>query len=195
MERRLKRPLAITLAAIIVIVGSFVAFRFLGASQVPKEFKDARAEGGVISERIVQNAQSVAQSLNDVSTLENQKKYDEENAKIEELRGQNQSMKDDAIALSNQMQIMLKYIPDIRSEKARTVAFQAVNNELALIADLLSYGDYMEKLFAVIQDHTLKNRSAQIQGWLHEINNEVQQINDINTKAQEAFSEFDSITK
>lgn len=195
MKPRLNRPWAITLTTLIVVVGSFVAFRFLGATQVPKEFKDARDEGGVISERIVQKAQSVAQSLGEVNSLESARKYDEENAKIEELRKQNQSMKEDALALSNQMEAMLKVIPDIRSEKARAVAFQAVNSELAVIADLLSYGDYMEKLFAVLQNHTLKNRSAQIAGWIHEINKEVQAINDMNTKAREAFARFDNVTK
>jgi hypothetical protein len=195
MKPRLNRPLAVTLTAVIIVGGSFAAFRLLGASQVPKEFQDARSEGGLISERIVENAQGVAQSLDEVSALENQRKYNEENAKIEELRQKNQVMKNDALALSSQMEAMLKVIPDIRSEKARTVAFQAVNNELALIADLLSYGDYMEKLFGVLQDHSLKNRSAQIDGWIHEINNEVQAINDMNTKAREAFAQFDSITK
>lgn len=195
MKPGISRSVAITIGAFIILIGSFIAFRFLGASQVPQEFQDARDKGGVISERIVEKAQNVAKSLDEVSALENQRKYDEENAKIDELTKQNQAMKDDALALSNQMEIMLKTIPDIRSEKARTVAFQAVNNELSVIADLLSYGDYMEKLFAILRNHNLKNRSAQIEGWIHEINNEVQQINDMNTKAREAFAQFDSITK
>lgn len=195
MDARVRRPLAIGTAVIIVLAGSFVAFRFLGASQVPKEFRDARDEGGVISERIVENAKSVTESLNQVSSLEAQKQYGEEDAKINDLEKQNQAMKDDALALSKQMEIMLNIIPEIRSEKARDTAFQAVNSELAVITNLLSYGDFMERLFGVLRERTVKNRAAQIDGWLHEINNEVQQINDYNAKARDAFTQFDSITK
>jgi len=195
MEAKVRKSLSISIAAVIILAGSFVAFRFLGASQIPKEFRDARDEGGVISERIVENAKSVADSLNEVSSLEAQKKYDEEDAKISDLEKQNQAMKDDALALSKQMEIMLKTIPDIRSEKARNTAFQAVNYELAIITNLLSYGDFVERLFGVLRNRSLRNRQSQIDGWLHEINNEVQQINDYNTKARDAFAQFDSITK
>lgn len=186
----------ITLIALAVVIGlGFGGYEIVRGNRIPEAFREARERGGAISERISSNASNIAKQLEHLSELEKQKKFDEADALIEELSKQKDEIKKDAVDLSRELEVMTKAVQGIRNDEAREAALEAVNSELSVITHLLGYSDFLGKLFGVIQNRTARNRDTQILGWLHEINSEVNQINEFNDKARAAFQKFDSLTK
>lgn len=184
------------IAGLILIIGvGFGVYGIVAKDVVPKEFKEAREKGAYFSERIVEASASLAKDLERVNQLDKDKKYTEASALITELENKNIEIKETALELAGQLEIMTRAISDIDSPEARTVALDAVNNELSVITHLLRYYDSVGSLLGVLQDKFIRNKSSQAASWIEEVNSQVVEINKYNAQAQQAFEKFDSLVK
>lgn len=182
-------------AVAVIVAAGFGAYSIWGSDPVPDSFKAAREKGAFISEEIVQDSAAMIKDLERVNQLDKEKKYTEASALIDQLVKKNDEVRERALELAEQLEIMTKSLGEIRVEEARPVALEAINHELSVITHLLKYNEYVGRLFEVLLDRFVRNRSTQVSGWIEDINQEVAEINRYNSEAKKAFERFDSLVR
>jgi hypothetical protein len=188
------------LALAVIVTGGYIAGSKLGRSSdggVPDGFIDARGQGAVVAQDIVNLSNGVWAELGKINKLEEEGNYEGALTQTVERLKRTQEVKGKAIELSSQLERMTGALADIKSVGARQAALESITNRLALIGRLLSYSDYLGQLVnslnrrfsgQALQPNHIKNLIAQV-------NAEVTAINSFNTQAGLAMDRFDEILK
>jgi len=196
----MSRKIKIFLALVVIVVGGYVAGSRLGLSSsngATDDFKDARAQGAIVAQDIVNLSNGLQTDLERVNKLDSEGNYAEALTATVELLKRTQEVKTKALELSEQLERMTGALADIDSALARQAALESISNRLALIGRLLSYSDYLGQLFASLnlrfsgqqlQENHIKNLIAQV-------NAEVTAINNFNREASQAMDRFDTIVE
>ncbi len=196
----MSRKLKIFLILVVIVAGGYFAGSWLGLSSsngATDDFKDARAQGAVIAQDIVNLSNGLQVDLDRVNKLDSEGNYAEALTATVELLKRTQEVKTKALELSEQLERMTGGLADIKSPIARQAALESISNRLALIGRLLSYSDYLGQLFASLnlrfsgqplQENHIKNLIAQV-------NAEVTAINNFNREASQAMDRFDAIVE
>ena len=193
MSRRTK---IIAIFVIIVAIGSGAFAFFERQSGVPQEFTQARSQGAAIAANIVTISSQSTADLAKVNELDKQGNYTDALAMTTQLVTQSQQLRDQAIALSNQVSQMTQALSLVNSFEARQAALQGIASQLAIITQLVNYSNDLDKLLLVLQNH-FTNRAWQpndVQGLVNQINLDVTAINNFNSQATQAMAQFDTIT-
>ena len=108
----------------------------------------------------------------------------------------NQSLHDQAVSLSNQIEAMAKSLPDISLSDARQAALDAISSRLALVSELINYSGDLEHLLVTLQGHFTgaKITPGDVQTIVTQINTDVNAINNFNSQAQQSMVQFDTLT-
>lgn len=187
----------IIIAFVVILVGGIILTYLASVSSgVSSSFLEARMQGALIAQSIVDLSQNSSHSLEEINKLEKQGNYKDALKMTEELITQNKEVKEKALALSKEIETMTKSLETVSSEEARTAALESISNRLAMIARLISYSDSLAELL-----ETLKNRfsgvsygqTQKINQLVEQINAEVVSINSFDKNAQEAMDKFDAI--
>lgn len=163
---------------------------------IPPDFKEARSQGALISQNIVDISNEVTKDLVKLSELEKEQKVGEAIALAGQLIERSEQVKNQAQGLSVQLEKMTGALSEIEDPEARRYALEAITDRLALISRLISYSDYLSGLLT-----NLKNRLAGLpytnnsQILIDQINAEVTAINNFNRQASQAMESFDKITQ
>lgn len=186
---------------IFILAGFFVAgilvlslvFSFDGG--VPKEFNEARLQGALVAQTIVDLSGKSALDLESISRLERAGKYKEALLVVEEATKRSQEIRENAIKLSSELEKMTKALSDLDSFEARQAALESISNHLALVSRLINYSAYMGDLLKIIQNKLSGDwsRSGEIQNLLNQVNAEVIAINSFNNQASQSMERFDAI--
>ncbi|MEY4731620.1 MAG: hypothetical protein RL681_566 [Candidatus Parcubacteria bacterium] len=194
------RKIKIFLALVVIVAGGYIAGSRLGLSSsngATDDFKDARAQGAVMAQDIVNLSNGLQADLERVNKLESEQNYAEALTTTVELLKRTQDVKAKALELSKQLERMTGALAKIDSPLARQAALESISNRLALIGRLLSYSDYLSQLFTslnlrfsgqAIQPNQIKNIIAQV-------NAEVTAVNNFNREASQAMDRFDAIVE
>lgn len=194
----MSRKIKIFLALVLIVAGGYIAGSRLGLSSsngATDDFKDARTQGAVVAQDIVNLSNGLQADLERVNKLDSEGNYAEALTATVELLKRTQGVKAKALELSKQLERMTGGLADIRSPIARQAALESISNRLALIGRLLSYSDYLSQLFTslnvrfggqALQPNQIKNLIAQV-------NAEVTAINSFNREASQAMDRFDAI--
>ena len=195
----MSRKIKIFLALVVIVVAGYVAGGRLGfsANGVPVEFKDARGQGAIVAQDIVNVSNGLSGELEVINKLDEQGNHTEALMKTVELLRRTQEVKAKALDLSGELEKMTGGLASIKSAEARQAALESITNRLALIGRLLSYSDYLAQLTnslrvrfsgGSVQENHIKNLIAQI-------NAEVTAINNFNKQAGQAMDRFDAIVE
>jgi hypothetical protein len=194
----MSRKIKIFLALVVIVAGGYFAGSRLGLSSsngATDDFKNARAEGAVVAQDIVNLSNGLQADLERVNKLDSEGNYAEALTTTVELLKRTQEMKTKALELSRYLEQMTGALADIDSPLARQAALESISNRLALIGRLLSYSDYLGQLVnslnlrfsgQALQPNHIKNLIAQV-------NAEVTAINNFNREASQAMDRFDAI--
>lgn len=194
---KLSRKLRIFVALVIVVVVGYAAGSRLGfsANGIPAEFKDARTQGAIVAQDIVNISNGLSADLEKINMLDEQRNYAGALNLTVDLLKRNQEVKAKALELSTSLEKMTGGLATIKEPDARQAALESIASRLAIIGRLLSYNDYLNQLLgslnkrfsgSAIQPNTIKNLTAQI-------NAEVTAINNFNRQAGQAMDRFDEI--
>jgi hypothetical protein len=180
----------------LVVVGYLGARLGRLSEAVPPDFKEARSQGAVIAQDIVNISNSLNADLDRVNQYEKSRNIAEALNLTTELLGRSEEVKLRAQDLSVQLEKMTGALASIDSPEARALALESITDRLALISRLLSYSDYLSQLLSTLRDRFSGMRgSADVQQVITQINAEVTAINNFNRQASQAMDRFDEATK
>lgn len=190
------RRVKIFVLAGILVAGSLVISLVLSFDGgVPKEFSEARLQGAMIAQNIVELSSKSTLDLESIGRLEKAGDY---KGALEVVAGavkRSQEIRENALKLSNELERMTKSLSDLGSFEAQQSALEAISNHLALVSRLINYSAYMGDLLSIIQSKLSGDwsRSGQVQELLNQVNAEVTAINSFNNQANQAMERFDAI--
>lgn len=194
-QLKIKRKfvIAAVLGIGLALLGKFVIFN---SHVIPREFAEARLKSSAIAQSIVIFSNNSLKNLDEIARYDRQGNSTEALFLISKELIKNRETQESAIKLSAQLEAMAKSISRIKPSRARELATAAVTSEVALVSRLLSYNNYLTRLFEILQikfsqpylyDHS---RIAEL---IVKINEEARAINEFDQNFQQSISEFDKI--
>lgn len=168
---------------------------------VPQEFIDARIQGAIISQNIVNLSTQSVNDLEKINQLDNQGNFVEATNVAIKAIDESREIRSKAVELSNQVSKMTTALSGISSFEARQAALEAIASRLALISRLINYSDYLNQLLQALQMKFIGQRGLpagqagdhNVESIINQINFEVTAINNFNGQATQAMNRFDAI--
>ena len=190
-----RRTKLITAFIVIVILGYTVVKLTQGKGGVPQDFTDARLQGAIIAQNIVNLSNQSTNDLVQVNALDEKKDYASALTLTGNLVTRSQEIRDQAVALSNQVGAMTKALSGISDFSARQAALESISSRLALINQLINYSSDLSRLFEMLQGRFAGRGGTgpEVQGLVNQINTDVNAINNFNSQAGQAMDRFDTI--
>ena len=184
----------------VVAAGIVLAVRLLlfPADHVPAEFSEGRVRGAALAENIVVLSRKTLGRLDAIAEYDRNNRTAEALLLISQEVLESGTMREEAARLASQLERMARVLPEIKPERARQLATEAVSSEVALVSRLVTHNALLTELFDILK-MKLSDRSANVDGRVNElinnINSEAQAINQFNKRFIEALEEFDMIVE
>jgi len=179
----------------VVVVGYGLALFWQSQNRIPKAFTDARSQGAIIAQNIVNLSNQSTADLSKVNEYDAQGNYRAALDIATNALEKSQELRNQAVQLSNQVQAMTTALSGINSFEARQAALESISSRLALIAQLINYSGDLSNLFNALQSRFTGGgtTNAKIQALVNQINTDVNAINNFNAQANKSMSEFDRL--
>ena len=192
---RLSRGVKIGITLFVIVVGGYSLGRLGFSFGMPsKEFTDARLQGALIAQDIVNLSNQVGVDLETVHKLEEQKSFADALILTADLVKKSREVRQRAIELSMELEKMTRALTDITSTDARQAALESIASRMTLINRLINYSDYLSQLLTALQARFEGAKNAEeIATLINQINGEVTAINSFNQQAGQAMDRFDAI--
>lgn len=181
---------------VMVVGGGILTYLASVSGGVSSSFIEARMQGALISQSIVELSKESASSLEEINKLDRSGSYGKALEMTNQLIAQNREIKEKALALSRELETMTKSLDSISPESARTEALQAISSRLAMITRLVSYSDSLAQLLETLKlrfSGISYGQTQAINKLIAQINSEVVAINNFDQEAQKAMNNFDAI--
>jgi len=194
---RFSRAIKVVVAFVIVIVGGYLAARFTGkANGIPNAFSDARLQGALIAQNIVNLSSTSVYELQRINELDREQKYTEALHVAIQTAAKSKEIRDEAVKLSQELEKMTRALSDIRPDEARHAALESISNRLALITHLINYSAYLGELLEALRTRfSGAPLTEDVAVLVVRVNAEVTEINNFNARATEAMERFDAIIR
>lgn len=179
----------------LIAVGALTAWFSSEKSSVPKDFTNARQQGALIAQDIVDLSDQSTSDLSQVNDLDKSGNYTEALSLTTNIISKNQTLHDQAVSLSTQVETMAKSLPNISSSEAQQAALDAISSRLALVSELINYSGDLNKLLVTLQGHFTGTsiKPGDVQSIVDQINTDVNAINNFNNQAQQSMLQFDAL--
>ncbi|MBI3589643.1 MAG: hypothetical protein HY093_04515 [Candidatus Liptonbacteria bacterium] len=182
----------------LIILGTLVVtlVRSFGGG-VPQQFADARLQGALIAQAIVDLSNQSISDLETINKLDRQGSFSEALKMVGVEIQRSQEIRDQAIKLSAELEKMTRALSDLKSFEARQAALESISNHLALISRLVNYSGYLSRLLDVLRVHFEKSFSnrKEVDVLVKQINDEIIAINSFNDQANQAMKRFDDLVR
>ncbi len=191
------RKTKIILAFLAIVAGGYAIAQFTrGSGAVPQNFTDARLQGALIAQNIVNISNQSTEDLKRVNELDKQGDYTQALTLTTSLVAQSEEIRNQAIALSGQVGEMTKNLSNISNFNAQQAALESISNRLALINQLINYSGDLEQLLETLRSRftgASGSTDAKVTALVNQINTDVNAINNFNAQAGQAMDRFDAI--
>jgi len=195
--RNFSRRTKIILAfAGIMVVGYAVVQLTQGKSGVPQNFTDARLQGAIIAQNIVNLSNQSTADLVQVNAFDEKRDYASALALTTNLVTQSQDIRDQAVALSSQVGNMTNALSGISDFGAQQAALESISSRLAVVNQLINYSADLSRLEDALRGRfagTGTTTPAEIDALVNQVNTDVNAINNFNSQAGQAMDRFDGI--
>lgn len=194
----MSRRITLFVVFVAIVLGGYGASRLLSFSRsIPSEFQDARLRGALIAQNIVNLSNDSGKNLEKISELDRQGQFKEALAITADAAKQSAGIRDQAVALADEIGKMTKALSGIQSFEARQAALESIASRLALLNRLINYSSYLAELTEALQNRFtgVPGAAKQVAVLVNQINAEVKAINSFNGQAGQAMDRFDAIVK
>jgi len=196
MRKKLSKTAVFFLAFLVLVVAGFFASKFKSAAEVPPAFEQARMDGAVTAQDIVNLSNQLVTDLNEVNRMDSQGNTREALSLTVGLLQKSNDVRGLAVKLSDQLGKMTTALSGVKSTDARAAALESISDRLALINKLINYSDELAQLAEVLQHKFIGTYDARkVPALVSQINGEVTAINNFNRLAGAAMDKFDQIIK
>lgn len=180
----------------IVIGGYLLASLIRGSNSVPEEFFEARLQGALIAQKIVNLSNQSTEDLKTIGELNTQGRFTEALELTARIADQSREIRDQAIGLSREIEKMTTSLSLVTSIEAREAALESISGRLALISRLINYSGYLGQLLDALRNRfTGSVGNQRVADLITQINVEIEAINGFNDQATRAMEKFDAIIK
>ena len=190
-----RRTKIIVAFVVIIAVGYGIALYWQSRNGVPASFTAARLQGAIIAQTIVNNSNESTAELDAINKFDQEGDYTDALASTTDLINQSAGLRSEAVQLSAQVTQMTNDLPQIKSADAQQAALQSITVRLAVINELISYSNDLDKLLVVLQARFsgTPQQNGTVANIVSQINADVNLINTFNAQAGQAMDKFDSI--
>jgi hypothetical protein len=197
MSRFSRHTKAIAAFIIIIAAGYGLAIFWQSQNKVSGDFTSARLQGAIIAQTIVNSSNQSTDELAAISKYDREGDYTDALASTTDLINQSADLRSEAVQLSAQVEQMAKGVSSISSQPAQQAALESISNRLALITQLITYSNDLDRLLSVLHSRFTgtPESNGDVQAIVDQINADVNLINNFNTQAGQAMDRFDAIEK
>ncbi|MBI2592857.1 MAG: hypothetical protein HYW37_01695 [Candidatus Colwellbacteria bacterium] len=181
-----------------LVLGALFLLRVIGGfgdPVVPQEFLDARSRGAAIAEEIVALSKESGKNLELVSKEDEKGNYSKAYDLVLQELAANKKARGRALALSSELEIMAKKLPDIGKNQASAIGLQATVDASQIVQRLIDYNDHTYQLLRALNSRFSGEDSrkigAIIKSTIKIMNEEAEAINNLNEKYKNLMAEFD----
>jgi DNA repair ATPase RecN len=193
---KFSRRTKIVLAFIAVVaIGYAIVWYTQANGGVPVSFIDARTQGAIIAQNIVNLSNQSTDQLEQIDQLDQKGDYADALTLTTNLVSESQQIRTQAVDLSTQVGNMTQALSGINNFDAQQAALESISNRLALINELITYSGDLSNLLDTLQSRFsgTGGTNAKVQGLVNQINTDVNAINNFNSQAGQAMDRFDAI--
>lgn len=191
------RPVKVSAALLALIIGGYSLARLgMGSGSVSTQFTDARMQGALIAQDIVNLSNEMGTGLEQVHALDASHNFTEALNVTQGLVEKSREVRKKAVELSAQLEQQTTALESIASDDARAAALESITDRLALITRLINYSDSLADLLDALQARftgAAAWQNSQVTELIQKINSEVTAINHFNRQASQAMDRFDAI--
>lgn len=183
---------------IVVFLGVWaITSLFFQPINVPKDFIDARQKSINLAQTITRFSSDTLVDISRIAQLDQAGRTGEALNLVAKGLENNKKAREEAIKLSTTLEVMAKNLPEISPYRARDLTAEALGYEVTLINHLITYNDYLNQLFQVLQEKFEGKNvkvESQIENWIKKINEAGEAINVLNKKYNDTMIKFDKLT-
>ena len=192
LSRRTKIIIAFV---VVIIVGYGLVLFWQKQNQVPTAFVNARSQGAIIAQNIVTVSNQSTATLQQVNQDDVSGDYKDALTLVSGMITQSEDLRNQAVQLSNQIQLMTESLSSINSFEEQQAALEAISSHLALINQLINYSGDLSNLLDTLQAHFegTPSNGQNIPALVNQINTDVAAINNFNNQATQAMQQFDKL--
>jgi hypothetical protein len=194
-----RRTTIIIVFVVVIALGYGLTLFWQSENQVPVAFVNARAQGATIAQNIVTISNQSDATLAQVNADDAKGDYKDALTLVSGMITQSEDLRNQAVQLSNQIQIMTQALSGISSIDEQQAALEAISSHLALINQLINYSGDLGNLLTALQAHfsgvPATGVAQNIPAMVNQINTDVAAINNFNNQATQAMAQFDTLTK
>ena len=182
---------------IIIVAGYGIATYWQGRNRIPASFTNARNQGALIAQAIVSTSNSSTAALAQIDQYDKEGNYSQALTLTQGLVSQSQTLRNQAIDLSNQIAAMTQSLSGVKDFAAQQDALEAISSHLALINGLVNYSGDLGKLLDTLQARFRgqPGTNQEVTTLVAQINIDINAINNFNNQATQAMAAFDKIEK
>ena len=197
MSKFSRRTKALAAFVIVIVVGYGIALYWESQNAVPPDFTAARLQSAIIAQAIVNNSNQSTATLQTINQDDQKGDYTDALVLTNGLISQSQDMRNQAVALSNQIENMTRSLSGVKDFGAQQAALEAISSRLAVINQLVTYSGDLGNLLDTLQSRFTgtAGTNTQVEAEVNQINTDVNAINNFNAQAGQAMDKFDSIEK
>lgn len=181
----------------VVLIGGGYAFAayWQGRNNVPAAFTTARNQGAIIAQNIVSTSNGSTATLEKIDQYDQEGDYADALKLTQGLVSQSQTLRNQAIDLSNQIEAMTESLSGVKDFTAQQDALEAISSHLALINQLVNYSGDLGKLLDTLQARFggQPGTATEVTNEVTQINTDINAINNFNNQAEQAMTAFDKI--
>lgn len=184
----------ILIFAVVIAAGYAFAVYWQGRNRIPAAFATARNQGAIIAQNIVSTSDSSTATLEKIDQYDKEGDYTDALSLTRGLVSQSQTLRTQAIDLSDQIEAMTQSLSSVKDFGAQQDALEAISSHLALINQLVNYSGDLGKLLDTLQARFSgeAGTNSEVTNEVAQINTDINAINNFNHQAEQALAAFDA---
>ncbi len=197
MPKFSRKTTLVAVFVIAIVAGYGIAAYWQGKNHIPASFTNARSQGALIAQAIVSTSNSSTAQLAEIDQYDKEGNYSQALTLTQGLVSQSQTLRGQAIDLSNQIATMTQSLSGVKNFTAQQDALEAISSHLALINELVNYSGDLGKLLDTLQARFKgqQGTTQEVTTLVTQINTDINAINNFNNQASQAMAAFDKIEK
>ena len=173
-----------------------VRLTFFPTKRIPQDFSEARIKGAAIAKHIVDLSNTNISGLEEIAKYDKNGDVAQALILISQQLLKNRANQEEAVRLAGQLEKMALSLSSVKPAKAQRLATAAVTAEVALVSRLVNYNDYLKQLFEILRskfDGSVSYSNGRVEELIKKINEEMEVINDLDRRFNEALWELDNL--
>lgn len=190
----LKALVVLGLAAVFIFLG----YRWFSKSFVPPAFLEARSRAAGAAKEIINLTENSIQTLDKISFYDRQYNFEPALTLVREELERAKKSRQKTTALTKEIGNMAKAVAGIAPARARSLATEAVRDEVDLISHFIVYNDILNGLLQTLEykfSGDIRYDSEEVQVLIKNMNQEAREVNRLNNLFNQKMQELDELVK